>query len=58
MRFPNGSYHRLYTYPSGKKVRLTVSPEGRILESVPARSKAKRTKVGRRLAARRRRISR
>lgn len=53
-----GTYHKLKTYPSGKRVRLTISSSGRILESTPVVSKARRTRTGRRLAARRRRIAR
>ena len=55
---PRGAYYRVRTYPSGKKVRLAISSEGRILEATPVASRVKRTKTGRRLAARRRRISR
>jgi len=51
-------YYRIRTYPSGKKVRLAISSEGRILEATAVVSKARRTKTGRRLAARRRRIAR
>jgi len=58
MSLPFGTYHKIKTYPSGKKFRLTISSSGRILESVPVVSKVKRTKIGRRLAARRRRIMR
>lgn len=55
---PRGAYYKTRTYPSGKKVRLAISSDGRILEATPVLNKAKRTKTGRRLAARRRRISR
>ena len=58
MSLPQGAYYRIRTYPSGKRVRLTISASGRILESTPVVSKSKRTKTGKRLAARRRRISR
>jgi len=58
MALPFGAYYRIKTYPSGKKVRLTISSSGRILESTPVVSKVRRTKTGRRLAARRRRIAR
>lgn len=51
-----GVYHRIKTYPSGKKVRLTVSENGRILDSVTVVSKRRRTGVGKRLARRRRRL--
>ena len=58
MTLSYGTYHKIKTYPSGKRVRLTISSSGRILESTPVVSKARRTKTGKRLAARRRRISR
>jgi len=59
MPLPNGVfYKKIRTYPSGKKVRLAISSEGRILEATPVVSRARRTKTGRRLAARRRRIAR
>ena len=56
MPLPFGAYRKIKTYPSGKRVRLTISSSGRILESAPVVSKAKRTRTGRRLTARRRRI--
>lgn len=55
---PRGAYYRMKIYPSGKKVRLAISSEGRILEATPVVSKIRRTKTGRSLARRRRRISR
>jgi len=58
MPLPRGAYYRIQTYPSGKRVRLAISPDGRILEATVVMSKARRTKTGRRLAARRRRIAR
>jgi len=58
MPLPAGAYYRTKTYPSGKRVRLAISVDGRILEATPVVSKAKRTRTGRRLAARRRRIAR
>ncbi len=58
MPLPYGAYYRVRTYPSGKKVRLAISSEGRILEVTSVVSKVKRTKTGRRLAVRRRRIAR
>ena len=58
MPLPRGAFYRTKTYPSGKKVRLAISSEGRILEATPVVSKVKRTKTGKRLAARRRRITR
>ena len=56
MPLPKGTYYRIRTYPSGKRVRLAISPSGRILESASVKSKVKRTKTGKRLARRRRRI--
>jgi len=53
---PRGAYYRTRTYPSGKKVRLAISSDGRILEATPVVSKVRRTRTGKRLAARRRRI--
>ena len=58
MPLPRGAYYKVRTYPSGKKVRLAISAEGRILEATPIVSKVRRTRTGKRLAARRRRISR
>ena len=58
MPLPQGAYYRTRTYPSGKKVRLAISADGRILEATPVVSKVRRTKTGKRLAARRRRIAR
>jgi len=58
MPLPQGAFYRTRTYPSGKKVRLAISSDGRILEATPVVSKSKRTRTGRRLATRRRRISR
>jgi hypothetical protein len=52
----NNVYYRVKTYASGKKVRLAISTDGRILEATPVVSKVKRTKTGKRLARRRRRI--
>jgi len=53
---PAGTYHRIKTYASGKKVRLTIAPNGRILETTPVRSRVKKTSTAKRLAKRRRRI--
>ena len=53
---PKGTFYRIKTYASGKKVRLAISTDGRILEATPVVSKVKRTKTGKRLARRRRRI--
>ena len=52
----NNVYYRVKTYDNGKKVRLAISTDGRILEATPVVSKVKRTKTGKRLARRRRRI--
>ena len=58
MPLPRGAYYRTKIYPSGKRVRLAISSEGRILEATPVVSRVSRTKTGKRLAARRRRIRR
>jgi len=58
MPLPRGAYYRTKTYPSGKKVRLAISSDGRLLEVTPVVSKVRRTKTGKRLAARRRRLAR
>ncbi len=58
MPVPRGTYYRIKTYPSGKRVRLAISPAGRILETTPYTSKVRKTKTGKRLAKRRRRINR
>jgi len=58
MSLPCGAYYKTRTYLSGKKVRLTISSEGRILKSTPIVNKVRRTKTGRRLTVRRRRIAR
>jgi len=56
MPLGRGVYYRVKTYPSGKRVRLAISSSGRILEAVPVVSRASRTKTGKRLARRRRRL--
>jgi hypothetical protein len=56
MPMPKGTYYRVKTYASGKKVRLAISPDGRILEATPVVSKVTKTRTGKRLARRRRRI--
>lgn len=56
MPVPKGSYYRIKTYPSGKKVRLTIEPGGRIIEATPVMSRTRKTKIGKRLARLRRRI--
>ncbi len=58
MPLPRGTYYRVKTYQSGKRVRLAISPSGRILETKLVGSKAAKTRTGRRLAKRRRRIGR
>jgi len=57
MALPRGTRYRVHTYPSGKKVRLAIGPNGRILESTPVHSRVSNTRTGKRLATRRRRIS-
>ncbi|KKK90670.1 hypothetical protein LCGC14_2720650, partial [marine sediment metagenome] len=42
----------------GKRVRLTITSDDRVIETKLLSSRAKRTKVGKRLAARRRRNKR
>ncbi|KKL14635.1 hypothetical protein LCGC14_2513700, partial [marine sediment metagenome] len=46
---------RVKTFPSGKRVRLTITSDDRVIETKVLPNKTKRTKVGKRLAARRRR---
>lgn len=46
------------TLPSGKKVKQTISPTGRIIKVTTIGSKINRTKSGKRLNKRRRRIYR
>ena len=57
MPLGKGVYYRIRTYPSGKRVRLAISPSGRILEATAVTSKADKTRTGKRLARRRRRIA-
>jgi len=56
LRKQAGTYTRIRTYASGKRVRLTISPNGRILESKPVLARTQRTRLGKKLARRRRRI--
>jgi hypothetical protein len=56
MRLPQGAYYKIKTNASGKRVRLTISSDGRILDSELTMNKTRRTKVGKRLERRRRRI--
>lgn len=58
MPLPRGTHYRIWTYPSGRRVRLAISRDGRVLEVIPYPSKVKKTKTGKRLAKRRRRIRR
>ncbi len=51
------TYRRLKTLPSGKKVRQTISCSGRVLETVPVRNRADKTRTGKRLKKRRERIN-
>jgi len=53
-----GTRYRVKTLPSGKRVKQTIAPNGRIIKVVPLRSKVNRTKTGERLNKRRRRINR
>jgi len=52
----SGVYYRMKTYANGTRVRLAISPSGRILEATPVKSR--RTRTGRRLARRLRRLHR
>lgn len=54
----NGTYTRIKTYADGRRVKLTIGPNGRILEAAPVLSRVDKTRTGKRLARRRRRISR
>ncbi len=58
MPVPPGTRFRVKTLPSGKRVRLTITSDDRVIETKVLRNKTKRTKTGKRLAARRRRIRR
>ncbi len=58
MPAPPGTRFQVKTLPSGKRVRLTITDDDRVIERKVLRNKAKRTKTGKRLAARRRRIRR
>ena len=55
MPVPPGTRFRVKTFPSGKRVRLTITSDDRVIETKVLPNKTKRTKVGKRLAARRRR---
>lgn len=56
MPVPRGTIYIVKTYESGKRVRSAISPSGKIIET--KRLKSTRTRTGKRLAKRRRRISR
>ncbi len=58
MVVPSGTRYRVKTLPSGRRVKQTIAPNGRIVRAVPLISKTNRTKTGKRLNARRRRIQR
>ena len=58
MRAQKVAYYRVTTNSSGKKVRMAVSDSGRIVNVSPVGGKVARTRTGKRLAARRRRIAR
>jgi len=58
MATPRGTTYKVKTLPSGKRVKQTIAPNGRIVKVVPLRSKVNRTKTGKRLNKRRRRIQR
>ena len=54
----NGVRYRVRTLPSGKQVKETISSSGRIMKVVTIVKKINRTKTGKRLNNRRRRIYR
>lgn len=58
MPVPRGTKYRIKTYPSGKRVRLAVAPDGRVIETTAVKRHASKTKTGKRLSSRRRRIHR
>ena len=53
-----GVKYRIRTLPSGKRVKQTITPDNRIIRVVPVTNKTNRTKTGKRLNKRRRRIYR
>ena len=55
MPLPKNTRYRVRTYPSGKRVRLAISPGGRVIETKTMR-KIKQTKSRKRLTRKRRRI--
>ena len=54
----NENRYVIRTQADGKKVKLTIAPNGRIIRTAPVSKRANRTQTGKRLIARRRRISR
>lgn len=58
MPAPPGTRYQIKTLPSGNRVRLTITSDDRVIETRVIHNKSKRTKTGKRLAARRRRIRR
>lgn len=58
MTIPSGTRYIVKTLPSGKRVKQTIAPNGRIIKVVPIVNKVNRTKTGKRLNQRRRRINR
>ena len=53
---PRGTYHRIKTFPSGKRIRLAIL-NGRVIET-KVMTRAKRTKTQKSLKKARRRIGR
>jgi len=58
MPLPRGAYYRYKVYPSGRKVKLTISSDGRILETIPIQSRVSKTRTSKRLSRRRKKINR
>lgn len=58
MPMPSGTRYRVKTYKSGKRVRLAIAPNGRVLEVKELTPRTDKTRTGRRLERRRRRIGR
>lgn len=59
MRSPRRTtYTRIKTYPNGKRVKLVISENGRILEKIPVGGggKVRRTRTGKRLNRIRRKL--
>jgi len=53
-----GSYTRIRTRADGRRERLTIADNGRILEVTPISNRTSKTRTGKSLARRRRRMSR